>query len=33
VLRFTWLDLTQYPERVTTDIKLAIGWPVCVEER
>jgi very-short-patch-repair endonuclease len=30
VLRFTWLDMTQYPERVIAEIKLAIGWPVCV---
>jgi very-short-patch-repair endonuclease len=30
VLRFTWLDLVEYPERVIAEIKLAIGWPVCV---
>jgi very-short-patch-repair endonuclease len=26
VLRFTWLDLTEYPERVIAEIKFAIGW-------
>jgi very-short-patch-repair endonuclease len=26
VLRFTWLDLTEYPERVIAEIKLATGW-------
>jgi very-short-patch-repair endonuclease/transposase len=26
VLRFTWLDLTEYPERVIAEIRLAIGW-------
>jgi very-short-patch-repair endonuclease len=27
VLRFTWLDLTEYPQRVIAEIKHAIGWP------
>lgn len=27
VLRFTWLDLTEYPQRVIAEIKFAIGWP------
>ncbi|HJT91021.1 MAG TPA: type IV toxin-antitoxin system AbiEi family antitoxin domain-containing protein [Mycobacterium sp.] len=27
VLRFTWLDLTEHPERVIAEIKHAIGWP------
>ncbi|MGX9788187.1 DUF559 domain-containing protein [Mycobacterium sp. MMS18-G62] len=26
VLRFTWLDLTEYPDRVIAEIKFAIGW-------
>lgn len=26
VLRFTWLDLTQYPNRVIAEIKFATGW-------
>jgi very-short-patch-repair endonuclease len=26
VLRFTWLDLTEYPQRVLAEIKYAIGW-------
>ncbi len=26
VLRFTWLDLTEYPQRVIAEIKYAIGW-------
>ncbi len=26
VLRFTWLDLTEYPRRVIAEIKHAIGW-------
>ena len=26
VLRFTWLDLTEYPQRVIAEIKFAIGW-------
>jgi very-short-patch-repair endonuclease len=26
ILRFTWLDLTEYPDRVIAEIKLAIGW-------
>jgi very-short-patch-repair endonuclease len=26
VLRFTWLDLTEYPQRVIAEIKHAIGW-------
>jgi very-short-patch-repair endonuclease len=26
VLRFTWLDLTEYPQRVIAEIKSAIGW-------
>jgi hypothetical protein len=25
VLRFTWLDLTEYPDRVIAEIKRAIG--------
>ena len=25
VLRFTWLDLTEYPQRVIAEIKFAIG--------
>ena len=25
VLRFTWLDLTEYPERVTAEIEFAIS--------
>jgi very-short-patch-repair endonuclease len=28
VLRFTWLDLTEYPERVLAEIRLAIGHGV-----
>jgi very-short-patch-repair endonuclease len=27
VLRFTWLDLVEYPRRVIAEIKHAIGWP------
>ncbi len=27
VLRFTWLDLTRYPDRVIAEIAAAIGWP------
>jgi very-short-patch-repair endonuclease len=26
VLRFTWLDLVEYPQRVIAEIKYAIGW-------
>jgi very-short-patch-repair endonuclease len=26
ILRFTWLDLTEYPQRVIAEIKYAIGW-------
>jgi very-short-patch-repair endonuclease len=26
VLRFTWLDLNEYPQRVIAEIKYAIGW-------
>ena len=25
VLRFTWLDLTEYPERVTAEIEFALS--------
>jgi very-short-patch-repair endonuclease len=28
VLRFTWLDLTEYPQRVLAEIAAAIGWPL-----
>lgn len=27
VLRFTWLDLVEYPQRVIAEIAAAIGWP------
>jgi very-short-patch-repair endonuclease len=27
VLRFTWLDLTEYPQRVIAEIAAATGWP------
>jgi very-short-patch-repair endonuclease len=26
ILRFTWLDLTEYPDRVIAEITFAIGW-------
>lgn len=26
ILRFTWLDLTEYPERVIAEVKHALGW-------